>query len=199
MSSNIKIRTFSGTAAKTYIPSIAKLRTEVFREYPFLCIQSLEYEKRYLKKFTQCKDAIVILVFDGSKIVGASTGLPLEEEGLEVQKPFLAQGCNPADYFCFGESVLLKEYRGRGLGHHFFELREAHAKNLKRFHHICFYTLSRPPNHPLRPPDYMPLENFWRKRGYIVHPELSYEISWQDVHEEKETPKPLNFWIKDIA
>jgi len=196
--SNIKIRSFTGAGVKTYIPSIAKLRIEVFKEYPFLYVGDMEYETRYLKKFIQCKEAIAVLIFDGPKIVGASTGLPLEDEGLEVQKPFLEHNQNPADYFYFGESVLLHPYRGRGLGHHFFDLREAHVKHLKRFKYICFCTVMRQKNHPRRPKDHMPLENFWKKRGYAEHPELKCSIAWKDMDDDEESQKPMVFWTKDL-
>jgi hypothetical protein len=196
--SNIKIRAFTGSGIKTYIPSIAKLRIEVFKEYPFLYMGDMEYETRYLKKYTQCKEAIAVLIFDGAKIVGASTGLPLEDETEEVQKPFVDHGLNPSEYFYFGESILLQPYRGRGLGHHFFDLREAHAKHLKRFKHTCFCTVSRPKNHPRRPKDHMPLETFWKKRGYTEHPEFKCAIYWKDMDEDKESPKPMVFWTKDL-
>jgi hypothetical protein len=198
MSSNIKVVTFTGASIRTYIPSIAKLRTEVFREYPFLYAGDTKYENKYLKKLTRCKDAIAVLIFDGPKIVGSSIGLPLEEEAAEIQQPFLENGHNPADYFYLGDSVLLKPYRSRGLGHHFFDLREAHVKHLKRFQHICFCTVVRPKNHPRRPKEpTISLEQFWKKRGYAQHPKFKCFISWRDLDEEKETPKPRVFWIKE--
>jgi len=195
---NIKIRAFTGNGIKTYIPSIASLRIEVFKEYPVLYVGDTEYESRYLKKFTQCKEAIAILIFDGNKIVGTSTGLPLEDESPDIQKPFLEHGLNPAEYFYFGESALLQPYRGRGLGHHFFDIRESHAKHLKRFKYTCFCTVIRPKNHPRKPTDDMSLEAFWKKRGYTEHPELKFDFSWKDMDDEKESPKPMVFWIRAL-
>lgn len=195
---NIKIRTFTGSGIKTYIPSIVKLRIDIFKEYPFLYAGDVAYETQYFKKFAQCKDAIAVVVFDGPKIVGVSTGLPLEDESEEIQKPFLEHGLTLSDCFYFGESVLLHSYRGRGLAHHFFDLREAHAKHLKRFKYICFCTVMRPKNHPRKPKDYMPLETFWKKRGYTQHSEVMYNISWKDIDDEVETPKPTAFWTKEL-
>src|SRR5258706_14299229 len=118
--SDIKIRTFTGSSIKIYVPSIARLRLEVFREYPNLYESDLQHETQYLRKYSNCKEAIVVIVFDGSEIVGAATGLPLQYETETVKKPFLEQKLNVPSFYYFGESLLLKNYRERGISHHFF-------------------------------------------------------------------------------
>ena len=47
------------------------------------------------------------------------------------------------------------------------------------------------------PAGYRPLHDFWRKRGYVYHPELRCQMSWQDVGESVPTPKPLSFWLRE--
>ncbi len=190
---NIKIRSFTGGGLKPYVPSIAKLRQAVFHECPLLYARSIDDETRYLKRIPQHKDAIAVIVFDGSKIAGASTGLPLEDETAEVQKPFVQAGLNISDYYHFGESILQKEYRGRGIGHHLFDHREAHVKHLKRFKYISFSTVIQPRNPVGIPKEYLPLDNFWKKRGYTQHPELKRTVPWQETGK-----KELVFWIKEL-
>ena len=48
----------------------------------------------------------------------------------------------------------------------FFDRREAQARSLGRFTHSAFCAVVRPPDHPLRPKDYVPLDAFWGRRGY---------------------------------
>jgi len=62
--------------------------------------------------------------------------------------------------------VLLPEYRGRGLGHAFFQHREAHARALGGYAQSAFCAVVRPQDHPLRAARYVPLDAFWGKRGY---------------------------------
>lgn len=197
-SSQIKIYPVTGPHLKTYLPSIAKLRLDVLRGYPDLYEGELEQEKRYLRKYLQCPDAIAVIVFDGSTIIGASTGLPLLLENKGVQKPLRERNMEIEKLFYFEESVLLPQYRGRGIGHHFFDYREDHVRKLKKFDAICFCSVDRPENHPKKPSDYLPLNDFWRKRGYIQFPEIKCFLSWKDVDEEKKTTKPLTFWMKSI-
>lgn len=198
MGKQVKIEAFQGEQIKTLIPEIARLRIEVFQEYPFLYKGDEEYEKRYLDKFSHAKGAILVVAFDDEKIVGVSTGLPFSYESKEVQAPFVRAGLDPKSYFYFGESVLRKEYRGLKIGHTFFDLREAHARKLGTFSDICFCTVVRSENDPRRPKDYTTLEGFWKKRGYQKQPELTCFITWQEIDEKEESPKEMVFWTKKL-
>jgi GNAT superfamily N-acetyltransferase len=139
-----------------------------------------------------------VIVFDGSKIVGASTGLPLKKEIEGLQKPFIEKHIDPNSIFFFSESVLLKAYRGRGIGHHFFDIREEYALQLKEFEQISFCCVSRPEHDTKRPKDYLPLDDFWRKRGFVSHPEMCYQFQSKDSDDEEYTEKTMVFWIKDL-
>lgn len=180
------------------VPEIAKLRVEVFAEYPFLYRGDYEYEKKYLKKFSSMKDAIVVTAFDDETLVGVSTGFPFIYEAENLQQVLKGAGKDPKDYFCFGESVLKKTYRKQGIGSQFMKERELHVKKLKTYKSICFYTALRSLDDPKRPAHYQPLNGFWEGRGFIQHPELVGEISYQEIGEEKETPKKMVFWIKKL-
>lgn len=197
MNTNITIRSFTGSSLKNYISSIARLRLEVFREYPYLYAGDLEEEIEHLKKYTKSKEAIVVIVFDGSEIVGASTGIPLDLEEPFLQEAFLEHDLDPASFFFFSESILLKPYRGRGIGHHFFDIREEHVRKIGRFDHICFCTPLRPEGDPKRPSDYIPLNDFWRKRGYAQHPELQCTVSWKEIGQTRPSNKTMTFWVKE--
>jgi GNAT superfamily N-acetyltransferase len=93
---------------------------------------------------------------------------------------------------------LLTPYRGQGIGVAFFAGREAHAVG-RGFHHAAFCAVQRPTDHKLRPASYVPLDAFWRKRGFTPHPELVCHMSWRDVNQPDESQKPLMFWLKPLA
>ena len=141
----------------------------------------------------------MVLVRDGNTVVGASSGLPLAAETPAVIQPFVEHGYDPGRIFYYGESVLLREYRERGLGQRFFKEREAHVRSLNRFDILCFCAVERPANHPRRPPDYVPLDAFWNRRGFVKHPELHTTFSWQDLDENEESLKPMVFWLKHLS
>jgi hypothetical protein len=56
----------------------------------------------------------------------------------------------------------------------------------------------RPADHPRRPQGYVPLDAFWRKRGFAAVPGLVGQIAWRDLDEAEESVKPMQFWLKDL-
>ncbi len=196
MSKNIHIERKSGADLQRYIAELARLRIEVFREFPYLYDGDLSYEEKYLQTYINCPESVIVLAFDEDHIIGASTAIPLKYETEEVKRPFVEQGYNPDEVFYCGESVLNNQYRGLGLGVKFFEQREAHAAALGGFKHLCFCCVERPVDHPRRPANYVPLDQFWNRRGYFKHPELKTTYTWKDLDEDHETPKPMTFWLK---
>ncbi|MDI7863823.1 GNAT family N-acetyltransferase [Rhizobiaceae bacterium n13] len=194
----MKIQVFHGSAITPYIGDLARLRITVFRAFPYLYEGSPDYEAQYLSTYAASPESLFVLAFDGDEIVGASTGMPMPDETEEVKAPFLAHGWNPEQIFYFGESVLLPEYRGHGIGVRFFEEREAYAGRLGRFRWTAFCAVERPIDHPRRPQGYVPLNEFWTRRGYRHHPELHTTFSWRDLDEENDSAKPMSFWIKEI-
>jgi len=196
MAKEIHIERKSGVALAQYIPELARLRIEVFRDFPYLYDGDYDYEKKYLQTYIDTPESVIVLAFDRDKVVGASTALPMKYETDQLKQPFLDHGYNLDDVFYCSESVLNKDYRGLGLGVRFFEQREAHAEDLGGFKFITFCCVERPLDHPRRSADYVPLDKFWNKRGYFKHPELKTTYTWKDLDDTEETPKPMTFWLK---
>jgi GNAT superfamily N-acetyltransferase len=190
--------TLTGAALKAALPDLARLRMEVFREWPYLYDGSYTYERDYIANFSVAEGAIVVAARDGDRIVGAATAAPMGGHADEFAAPFLAAGHDITKIFYLGESVLLRAYRGRGLGVAFFKVREAHARELRGFTSAAFCSVVRPATHPLRPEGYVPLDGFWRKRGYQPVPELVGSFSWLDIGQPQETTKPMQYWMKAL-
>lgn len=199
MSEIVQVERWSGPAIQSVLPELAKLRITVFREFPYLYEGSAAYEEGYLKTYAEAADSVMVLVRDGERVVGVSSGLPLIAEPPKVIEAFTAHGYDPRRIFYYGESVLLPEYRGRGIGHRFFVEREAHVRELGRFDIAGFCAVERPLGHPRRPADYRPLDALWNRQGFIRHPELHTTFSWRDVDEVAESPKPMVFWLKTLT
>ena len=197
MNSGLRVVRFGGDQMRGRLDDLARLRIAVFRAFPYLYEGSLDYERRYIARYAQARTGTIAVALDGDEVVGACTALALEEEADHVQAPFRAAGMNTAEIFYFGESVLLPQYRGAGIGLRFFEEREAAAKDFG-FPVCCFCAVARPEDHPLRPAGYVPLDNFWKKRGYEKRPDLVSQFSWKDIGDTTETAKPMIYWMKRL-
>ncbi len=187
-----------GAEAASVLPAVAALRIAVFREFPYLYEGTAEYEEKYLASYTDSPQAVVVVARDGEQVVGAATAMPLRAHSDEVVPPLAAAGYDPDSVYYFGESVLLPSYRGRGLGHAFFDHREDSARRLG-FHTATFCAVVRPVDHPARPAGYAPHDEFWKKRGFMRRPEIRAEFSWRDLGDSKDTAKPMVFWTKELA
>lgn len=195
MNSKHRIKAISGPQIERYIPSLAWLRKTVFHEFPYLYDGSDEYEEQYLKTYTKSEKSLFVLAFDGERIVGAASGMPLQKETEEVKQPFKDKGIHIDHVFYFGESVLLPEYRGLGIGKSFITEREKHALE-QGFRITAFCGVVRPEDHPRRPQVYRPLNGFWESMGYNKQPDMTTRFEWQDLDESTSSPKEMVFWLK---
>lgn len=193
----LAVRPLTGDALRAALGDLARLRIAIFAAFPYLYSGSEDYEREYLAEFTAAPDAVLVAAFDGERIVGAATASPLIAQDDYICAPFERLGIDPAPVFYFGESVLLPEYRGQGIGHAFFDQREAAARAYGATH-TSFCAVVRPPDHPQRPADYVPLDAFWQRRGYAPAPGLAGEFHWQEHGEAGESAKPMQYWMRAL-
>ena len=196
--SSITIKQLVGAEAVPHIPDLARLRIQVFREYPYLYDGDEQYEVRHLHNYSKSGEATIVLAIDNGKIIGASTGIPVEDDHDTYKKPFIENGYDLSKVFYFGESVLLPEYRGLGLYKHFMTGREAYAKSTGRFDLCCFCAVVRPENHPLKPAEQTPMEQIWPRYGFTKRRELVTYMPWKDIDKNETDKKPMVFWTKAI-
>lgn len=195
---SVELRCLRPTEYARYRTEVARLRIAVFRAFPYLYDGDVGYEERYLETYAQSPDSLWVLALDGETVVGASTGLPLADEDDAFKRPFVERGVDPRRVFYFGESVLLPNYRGLGLGHRFFDAREAHARGLGRFDWTAFAAVDRDASDPRRPHGHRDNDAFWSKRGYVRQPGMGFRLSWREIGERSESEKPLTYWLRSM-
>ena len=192
------IRTFHGDAVAPHLDDLARLRITVFRAFPYLYDGDVAYEASYLATYAKSPESLFVLAFDGERVVGASTGIPLADETDAFRQPFIERGMDVGEVFYFGESVLLPEYRGHGLGHRFFDEREGYARRLGRFSTTAFCAVVRDDDDPRRPPGFRPNDVFWGKRGYVKQPDMRCAIEWKELGADAPSVQQLAFWLRPL-
>jgi GNAT superfamily N-acetyltransferase len=179
----ITVERLTGTAMTNALPALARLRIAVFRDWPYLYNGTLAYEENYLREFAASEGAVIVAARDGDEIIGVATGAPMAHHAAEFAEPFRRAGYDVDRIYYFGESVLLPRFRGQGIGHKFFDEREAHARALGGFGHTA---------------SYFALDPFWTKRGYVKLDGVIAHFAWTDVGQDEKTDKPMQFWIKPL-
>ena len=193
----VDIRCCSGAEVRRHLDAVAGLRIAVFRDWPYLYDGDVGYEREYLEAYAASPESILVLAFDDGKVIGASTGLPLVDDTAEFRAPFDACGIDVERVFYFGESVLLPAYRGRGIGHLFFDHREAHARSSGRFAATAFCAVDRDIDDPRRPAGHRGNEGFWAGRGYVRRADMTMRLVWNEAgHGEIE--HSLTFWTRPL-
>jgi len=194
--SPLRLVEVEGPGLGPWIQALGGLRIKVFREFPYLYDGDEAYEREYLSVYLNSPRFLAVLALDADgRPVGATTCLPLEDEQEAFRAPFTSAGLNPADFLYLAESVVLPEYRGRGLGREFFARREAHARRLG-LGRTTFCSVDRRADHPARPAAWKPLDPFWSSLGYVRRPELRAVFPWKELGERQESPKTLTFWTR---
>lgn len=194
---SLEFRTLTGAEVTAALDDLARLRIEVFRDFPYLYDGSQDYERRYLARYADSPGSVLVAALDARQIVGVATGTPMEDHAEEFAAAFAGTGLELGEIFYCAESVLLPAYRGLGAGHAFFEARETHARRLGR-RLSAFCAVIRPADHPLRPADYSPLDPFWRRRGYQPLPGVVARFSWTDHGASEASDKPMQFWLRRL-
>jgi GNAT superfamily N-acetyltransferase len=194
----IDIKTFIGAAVTPHLDDVAALRIAVFRDWPYLYAGDRDYERKYLATYAESPRSLFVLAFDGDRVIGASTGIPLVDETAAFQQPFLDRRIALDDVFYFGESVLLPPYRDRGLGHRFFDEREGFAWRIGGFGMTAFCAVERDANDTRQPVGHRSNDAFWTKRGYRRQDDLFCRLEWQEIGHDAPTCHRLRFWLRPL-
>ena len=189
-----RLDVLTGPAVLPHLDALAALRIAVFRDWPYLYDGDMGYERDYLAAYAR-PGAMVAGAFDGDRMVGAATAAPMAQHHDEFAAALAGHDVGAIWYLA--ESVLLPDYRGHGVGHAFFDLREAEGRR-QGFAVAAFCAVTRPDDHPARPAGARDLAPFWRARGYAPVPGAVARFAWRDVGMDAETAKPLQFWMRAL-
>lgn len=186
-----------GPNTRRYFDDIAHLRITIFKEYPYLYLGTLVYEREYLEAYAESPRSFVLIVEHEGRIVGASTGLPMSDTEESIQGPMRQHGYNPETIYYSGETLLLPGYREHGLGKLIFAQVEQYAQQIG-VEWVSFLTVIRPPDHPLRPVNYREPDSLWLSNGCQKLAGLTTTMRWRDIDQKDETDHQLQYWLKKI-
>ncbi len=194
---SVQISTYTGKAIAGALGSFQHVHATVFNEWPYL-LDSRPDDQPYIAPYADLpRAALFVARHDGSP-VGLATCLPLGDESANVQAPFIERGWEVRRFFYFGEGVILKEWRGIGLGKRLFELRESHARAVSTADYAIFCSVRRALDHPLRPANATTNDAFWRRRGFQPMNGVACTMTWRGHGDPEPTRHTLDFWIKSL-
>jgi len=188
----------TGTAIAEALDDVATLRLEIFEEFPYLYRGRRGDELKYLGTYASTPDACVILAFDGCTIIGAATGMPLIHEDAGTRDAFAGTAYSLDEIYYVGELLFRPGYRNGGRGRKLLAHLESHLRSLGRYRKLTCATVERPDDHPLRPPDYIPITRFLARTGFVRLPGVTTHFKWLETDGTKRD-HAMQFWMKNLT
>jgi GNAT superfamily N-acetyltransferase len=195
---NITYKTLKGNDITPYASDINTICAKVYREYPYLYEAEMDDYTYYLGLYGKSANSIIVFAFDGTKVIGMATGIPLTEYRSHYVQPFAQNKYDINKIFYVGELVLFKEYRGQGIGKQLYMTLEDSAKHTNKYNLIAFSQIDESFVKQPQPDDYKQIDGFWTKLGFVKHPELSYDASWKVIGDIDYSKHPMYFWTKQL-
>jgi GNAT superfamily N-acetyltransferase len=172
----LSITTVRGVKTKPFHQDLARLRMDIFKDFPYLYAGNSDYEATYNAIYGQSPNSLFVIVKAFNEVIGISTALPIKDMDESLAFILSDQGYPATQGFYLGESVLSPHFRGRGLYKKMFALREEEAR-LQGHAFTAFLSVVRENDHPLRPLNYVPHDTTWQNYGYTptsAHITFSY-------------------------
>ena len=191
----LSMRTYRGKSITPFLKDITDLCVTIYKEYPYLYEGTQEEYFPFIEHYAHSEHGIACLLFDNERLVGVAIGMPLNEMRDKYQAPFTNARPqeNFREIFYLGEFLLVKDYRGRGLGKKIYLEFERSVTNMKK---ICFCKIDETDRKILETENYRPLDGFWEKFGFHKCEDVSVTVNWQNVGELEESPHQLVYWLK---
>lgn len=193
----LHVEAYKGQEIAPYSKDIVQLSNTLFKGYPYFYNGNDGEYTEHLQSYAQSKNGIISIAFDGDKIVGVATGIPLSEAWDKYQKPFQQRGDDVKKIYYLGELLVLPEYTGKGLGQQMAKEVEKFAKE-KGFQTITAQVIDEKSLKEPAPTGHYSMTNVLQKLGYQERPEINMESMWTNVNADKETSHKMVYWTKSL-
>lgn len=194
----MKIEIIQGPWTKADAETVISMRMAIFKEWPYLYVGDRKTEVEYITPYVKSSNSCLVIAKKEGKIVGLVTGLPLAEMDEYFTAPFTQASIPIQSIFYLGEILLLKEFRGARIGYQMYKSFEDRVREWPRFTDIAILRMQYSQNSPKKPKDYKPLDEFWKRLGYVENSNLFLNISYQEIGDETKTNHPFFYSLKSL-
>jgi GNAT superfamily N-acetyltransferase len=197
---NIRMQILQGEVITSRVKDITDLSLSNYREYPYLYEGTEDEYLPLIQHYAESESGIACLLFDNEKPIGVAIGMPMSAMRENYKQPLLncSEKIDIDSIFYLGEFLLLKEYRGKGLGKQMYIEFERLVMANGNFKSIWFCKISEFDSHPLMPTNYKSLDDFWKKLGFEQQEHLNFSVFWRNVSEIDDSPHKLAYWMKSL-
>jgi GNAT superfamily N-acetyltransferase len=198
----LDISVYFGSEITPFLEDVAKLRIQLFREFPYLYEGTSSIEEEYLRGFSSDPKSMLVVARSGKELASVSTAWPFTADAniLKLAKQRFGEvGIRVEDVYYYGEILVKEKFRGRGITRKSYELHEAAAKDYG-YSIASIATVVRSVDDPRRPLNYIDTDALWGKLGFsktniiVKHPWPTIQVDGTSTDELN----PMVFWTKQL-
>ena len=193
----LRIESLSGSAATAKLGEWARLRIEIFSEYPYLYEGATKGEQAYLSTYLRTPRARILGLFEGAHVGGMATMAPLDACEDFAEDVVKATGLAPKTCLYVGDIIFEPRYRGRGLFNVCFNAAEDWGR-AHGFSHIVAAAIRTSPTDAGRPQDYRPIAGLFARVGLEKLSGVSMTATYPSTLSHRPEPHVLEYWHKVI-
>ncbi len=194
----LKMFSLSGREGLSYIDGFARLRIDIFAEYPYLYKGDLESEREYISSYLSSPLGRIYALFDGPEPVGMLTCGPMSAEPEYMVCAFEKGSAKASESFYLGDMLLRKEYRGQGLFPLFFNSAKLFAQE-NSFRTLSLMCIVNSEDDVGRPKNFRDVVGLCFKLGFRKLAGASIDLDWPSIScGGAEKTHTLQFYIKDL-
>ncbi len=157
-----------GLSIMQYVPPVAEIILDTFKEYPYLHAPTLNEKKEYVAWFAHNNEGMIVLAQEDEQLCGFITGIPMSavrDYVPTIDALFQEYGLTLNDYYYCGDVIVLPSHRKQKLCRAMFTMLEDRVKEWG-FKGLALITAVRDENHPLKPKDYYDAGLIWEHYGF---------------------------------
>ncbi len=193
----IDVKIFKQQEIAPYTEQLYLLCKQVYQEYPYLFLPSeKDGYSEYFKSLPDTPNSLACIAFDKGNVIGAAIGLPIRQANSRILEAFDGGRIDLSHMYYLGELVLLPKYRKQGIGRAIYYNLETAVKEMNTYNAIALCQIEDPRYDSLKPKGYVPNDHFWKKLGFVHHPQFNFNSPWVNVNQTEPSPHHVVFWIK---
>lgn len=194
----MEIEIVHGPITSRHAELVTSMRMSIFREYPYFYAGDLKTEAEYVEIYTKSPRSIFVLAKEGKKVIGLVTGIPLQDMDEDLTAPIKKAVLDLQPIYYLGEILLLKEFRGKGIGYQMYKAFEKTVRGQHCYTMIAIIRIDEKQNHAKKPKDYKSLQEFWTRLGFVEDLNLSLKVPYQEIDHADKTSHTFYYSLKKI-
>ena len=190
-------RIVKGQEILPYKEAVADVGLAVFREYPYFFEGTVSEYLDYLLMGANSKHSLFVIAEQDNQVIGVIWGVPVVDYTLDMIHMFSTHGIEPSKLFYLSGLTVLRDYRGRDVGYILYRKFENEVKK-QGIYPLLTYCEVIQSSDRASPIDYVGLDSYASRIGFVKHPELMCYWSWREVDSLQIKEHPMVFWIKNL-